>query len=109
MKYYLLNPGHAYASFYQAPTPTVLASSFTPTPTHIVTSPPSAGDTPCQDTPGWVDHSGNGCDWYKIWDTPGCPWSGNFAGYDIDGLPLVGGSVARDNCCYCAGTDASKN
>ena len=59
-------------------------------------------------TPDWVDVDGDGCGWYEISDLPGCPYYGDWAGYDINtGEVLVGGSVANDNCCYCFGTAVS--
>lgn len=80
--------------FPQAPTPS-------PTPT---TGVPTIWST-CADTPGWVDVTGDGCDWYETYELPGCPNNGDFAGYDPStGEPLVGGSVANDNCCHCFGT-----
>ena len=66
-----------------------------------VSSNPSDSPKPSScDTPGWVDRYGDGCDWYEENDLPGCP---NFG--DDDGG--TGGSVADDNCCYCAGTGVS--
>jgi len=52
--------------------------------------------TQCEgDTAGWVDNSGNGCNWYEINDMLGCPQHGHY----YDG----GMGVADDNCCFCAG------
>ncbi len=50
-------------------------------------------------TAGWVDSFGNGCDWYKVNNLPGCPIHGSL----WDG----GMGVADDNCCFCADTGVS--
>jgi len=49
-------------------------------------------------TPNWVDSFGDGCDWYEVNDTPGCPRHGNL----YEGAM----GLARENCCYCEGTGA---
>ena len=44
-------------------------------------------------------------------DLPGCPYYGDYAGYDANtGEPIIGesGSVANDNCCHCFGTAVSE-
>lgn len=65
-------------------------------------------DPTCNDTPEWVDVSGDGCEWYEASDAPGCPNTGDYTGFDQNtGEPLAGGSMARDNCCYCAVTPVS--
>ena len=54
---------------------------------------------------------GYGCDWYELHDPLGCPFFGDWAGYDENtGAPLVGepGSVANANCCHCLGTWVSE-
>eukprot|EP00985_Skeletonema_marinoi_P001301 scaffold517_cov140-Skeletonema_marinoi.AAC.14 len=53
---------------------------------------PSTSET-CEDTPGWRDIDGYGCDWYQDRDIPGCPNIGtSYTG--------VMGSAAEE-CCYC--------
>ena len=60
----------------------------------------SSTGIPCaNDTVGWVDVAGDGCDWYEVNDLPGCPHHGN----SHDG----GSGVANDHCCFCAGTGVS--
>ena len=60
----------------------------------------SSNRIPCtNNTIGWVDVDGNGCDWYEVNDLPGCPHHGN----SHDG----GSGVANDHCCFCAGTGVS--
>jgi hypothetical protein len=44
------------------------------------------------DTPDWVDMEGDGCDWYKANNNPGCPKYGDYGGNK---------GPADDNCCYC--------
>ena len=58
------------------------------------TSPtPAPGPGTCTDTPNWVDSYGDGCEWYKANNNPGCP---------EDGANWDGGmGVANDNCCHC--------
>ena len=74
---------------------------FKPSGNPSVSTNPSDSPKPSScDTPGWVDYFGDGCDWYEEFDSPGCPNYG-----DDDGG--TGGSVADDNCCYCAGTGVS--
>jgi hypothetical protein len=73
-----------------------------PTP-YPTTSSPTVTQAPSicvGNTPGWVDYDGDGCDWYKENDMPGCPKYGDSL---IDGN--VG--VADDNCGYCFGTGVS--
>jgi hypothetical protein len=73
----------------RAPSPSIQRPTYSPTVTHAPTT--SAAPSTCMgSTPGWVHSSGNGCDWYKACDLPGCPYSSS-----IDG--------ADDNCCYCFG------
>ena len=86
-------------------------TSFPITP--FPTSPPVPVSAPtCTgSTPGWVDVDGDGCEWYEQNDPLGCPYSGDWAGYDENtGEVLVGeaGSVANANCCHCFGTAVSK-
>jgi hypothetical protein len=50
-------------------------------------------------TIGWVDSDGDGCDWYEVNDSPGCPNFGDSFGGSM--------GVADNNCCYCAGTRVS--
>jgi hypothetical protein len=45
-------------------------------------------------TPDWVDGFGDGCDWYKWNDLPGCELHG-------ESSPAEDGSTAKENCCYC--------
>jgi len=73
--------------------------------------PVSAPTSTCTgSTPGWVDVDGDGCDWYELYEPLGCPYGGDYAGYDLNtGEMIVGepGSVANDNCCHCFGTAVS--
>ena len=56
-------------------------------------------ESPCEgNTPGWVDSYGDGCEYYEIFDTPGCPEEG-----DLYEGPM---GTARENCCYCSMTSA---
>ena len=58
-----------------------------------------------------MDVDGNGCEWYEMCDEPGCPYNGDYAGWDVNtGELLVGepDSVANANCCHCFGTEVSK-
>jgi protocatechuate 3,4-dioxygenase beta subunit len=48
----------------------------------------------CTDTPDWVDGEGDGCDWYKENNEPGCEEDG-------EECPAEDGSTAKENCCYC--------
>ena len=65
-------------------------------PTYSPTLKPTSSCT--GSTPGWVDSSGDGCEWYESVDKPGCPHYGdNYEGEM---------GVANDNCCYCEGTGA---
>ena len=50
---------------------------------------PSSG---CNDTLNWFDIYGDGCEWYELNDSPGCPDHGYYDGGT--GLPV-------DNCCHC--------
>ena len=60
----------------------------------------SSTGIPCaNDTVGWVDVAGDGCDWYELYDLPGCPHHGN--------LHNGGSGVANDHCCFCAGPGVS--
>ena len=45
-------------------------------------------------TPDWVDGDGDGCDWYKWNDVPGCELHG-------ESSPAEDDSTAKENCCYC--------
>ena len=63
-------------------------------------SPTSPTPKSCTgNTPNWQDSYGDGCEWYEVNDTPGCPQHTQ----DYDG----GMGVANDNCCYCEGTGVS--
>jgi len=53
-------------------------------------------EAPCADTVGWVDSSGDGCDWDVVNNKLSCPTYGQY----LDG----GMGVSADNYCYCAGT-----
>jgi hypothetical protein len=64
----------------------------------VSSSPTDSSKPSTCDTPGWVDSFGDGCDWYELYDLPGCPYFGNEGGEM---------GVADDNCCYCAGTGVS--
>ena len=72
-------------------------------PTHLTppridsTSEPTSSCT--GNTLNWIDSHGDGCDWYKIADLPGCPLYGS----DYEGSM----GVANDNCCHCSGTAVS--
>ena len=71
----------------------------------VLGSTSTAGTGDCTNTPGWADIDGDGCDWYELYEIPGCPSFGDYTGYDVNtGEPLVGASVANDNCCHCFGT-----
>ena len=80
-----------------------------PTPSPTSASPsyaPIAPTATCTgSTAGWVDVGRDGCAWYEQNDHPGCPYWGDFGGYDENGEMIIGdpGSVANDNCCYCFG------
>ena len=71
-----------YCSEYLAPTP---SPSLTPT-----------NSPPCYDYIGWLDIAGNGCEYYEIYDAPGCPYEGTYYANDEN----VTASMA---CCYCNG------
>ena len=47
----------------------------------------------CTDEPGWRDRFGYGCDWFEVYDEPGCPEYGHIS--DIWGTP------AWNACCFC--------
>ena len=68
-------------------------------PTYSPTLKPTSSCT--GSTPGWVDSSGDGCEWYESVDMPGCPRYGQM----YDG----GMGVANVYCCYCEGTGVSHN
>eukprot|EP00579_Thalassiosira_antarctica_P010214 CAMPEP_0201908604 /NCGR_PEP_ID=MMETSP0903-20130614/669_1 /ASSEMBLY_ACC=CAM_ASM_000552 /TAXON_ID=420261 /ORGANISM="Thalassiosira antarctica, Strain CCMP982" /LENGTH=646 /DNA_ID=CAMNT_0048442989 /DNA_START=76 /DNA_END=2016 /DNA_ORIENTATION=+ len=82
------------------PSPTPFPS-YTPTgTTPLTTYPPTTTRptrypvTPCTDnTPGWVDVDGYGCEWWEVNDSPGCPLYGD----EYEGTM----GVANNNCCYC--------
>jgi len=67
----------------------------------VPTWPPmTQPSSPCADnTPDWVDLSGDGCDWYERMDVPGCPRYGDLFEGNM--------GTANDNCCFCAGTGVS--
>ena len=55
-------------------------------------------DPTCTDMTGWTDSWGDGCEWYKAYDGPGC------YGYGDSYTPSDGafsGISANDACCYC--------
>ena len=58
-------------------------------PTLAMMGSPSSG---CNDTLNWFDIYGDGCEWYELNDSPGCPDHGYYDGGT--GLPV-------DNCCHC--------
>jgi hypothetical protein len=71
-----------------------------PSPPPTISPTTSAAPSICMgSTPGWVDFNGNGCDWYKVNDDPGCPKHGLIYGGEL--------GVADDNCCYCFGIGVS--
>ena len=89
-------------------TTTVPITSF-PSTASVPVSAPTATCT--GSTAGWADVDGDGCAWYEIHDLPGCPYYGDYAGYDANtGEPIIGesGLVANDNCCHCFGTAVSE-
>ena len=54
----------------------------------------------CETTPhNWKDSYGDGCEWYELYDEPGCPNYGEY--YD--------GGMGKPNqaCCYCEGGSVS--
>lgn len=55
-----------------------------------VTPPPK-----CDDTPGWVDEYGDGCDWYEE--------IGSRCDQHGDSYPGPSGEVANQACCVCGG------
>lgn len=61
-------------------------------PTYI----PSAAPVCIDNTTGWVDDSGNGCDWYEETELPGCPVYRKKYGVKAGG--------ALDHCCICKRT-----
>ncbi len=63
-----------------------------PVPTPLSVAPTNP---PCTETPNWVDVRGDGCDWYKLYDKPGCKLYGDTEGEN-------GSGFAIDNCCYCS-------
>ena len=75
---------------------TVTRFSITPYPTSNAGSMPEPTPSCNDNTPGWVDLEGDGCDWYENNDLPGCPYWGEYSA-DIEGST----GVANDNCCFC--------
>jgi len=63
-----------------------------PTPTDTT---PQTTSTCTGNSPDWVDVDGYGCEWWEVYDSPGCPNFGDEYGGDM--------GVANDNCCYCFG------
>jgi hypothetical protein len=67
----------------------------TASPTTSISPTSSSSPTYCTgNTPDWVDGDGDGCDWYKENDLPGCEVHG------AEG-PAEDGSTAKESCCYC--------
>ena len=69
-----------------------------PTPSPTISTSPTITLTPAPtvctgSTPNFKDSVGDGCEWYEMFDAPGCP----FAGHLFEGV--IG--VANDHCCYC--------
>ncbi|KAL3927084.1 MAG: hypothetical protein SGBAC_013226 [Bacillariaceae sp.] len=76
----------------------------------VFTKPPTPSpstftiDPNCQDMPGFADFCGDGCSWYEIEDTPGCPEWGELVG-SVDSI-MRQSSIemeANEACCYCGG------
>ena len=43
----------------------------------------------CDNEPGWTDVDGDGCEWYELYEEPGCP--------------MYGWAGASETCCHCGG------
>jgi len=57
------------------------------------TVPLSRASSICTDTLDWTAIYGDGCDWWRKYDEPGCPKYGD----EYEGVL----GPASDNCCYC--------
>ncbi|KAK1733314.1 hypothetical protein QTG54_016031 [Skeletonema marinoi] len=66
-------------------------------PTYSPTPPTSTSSSCTGSTPGWTDIDGDGCDWYEMNDSPGCPLYGDSHVGEL--------GSANENCCYCFSTD----
>lgn len=56
--------------------PTVTRSPSTPYPTWAAVPTPKPSSPCTGNTPDWVDVDGYGCEWWEVFDAPGCPYYG---------------------------------
>eukprot|EP00980_Cylindrotheca_fusiformis_P003493 scaffold781_cov132-Cylindrotheca_fusiformis.AAC.12 len=52
-------------------------------------------DPDCQNLEAWTDFENDDCDWYRLFDSPGCPEHGDTKGNS--------GISAKEACCICGG------
>jgi len=78
------------------PTPSPIPQPPTSEPTK---NGPTASPIPtisCNDFPNFFDYKGDDCEWYEMYDDPGCPLYGYLGTNNFD-------MYAAASCCYCDG------
>lgn len=83
-----------------SPWPTFVWPTYVPTASSGPTTSPRP--SACTgNTANWVDSFGDGCDWYELYDSPGCEEYGQSYEGEM--------GVAIDHCCYCFPSNRGEN